>query len=295
MMFGTKHVFQYLVCNDCASLTLQNIPENLGDYYPNDYYSFVEEKQNGFKNWVKFKVEEYSLGKNSFLGSLFSIFFGLDANFKAIEKCNPNKETTKILDVGCGGGILLHKLRKQGFTKLYGVDPYIANDIITKDIVIKKASLTDLLVDDEKYDVIMMSHVLEHMESPNQQLQEVQQLLNENGRLIIRVPISSSHAFEKFRNNWFQIDAPRHLFIPSLRGMNRLSVNQNLRVQDVFFDSMAIQFTASQNYAKGIPLKDQANLPLFKRFSPKRLYYSFVSRKLNKLQKGDQATFIFSK
>lgn len=295
MMFGTKHIFQYISCKHCGSLTLQNIPENLGDYYPDDYYSFADETQKGFRKWVKLKIEQYSLERRGVFGFLLSSLFGQDSNFRAIRACNPDKQNTQVLDIGCGGGFLLKKLSQHGFTNLEGIDPYVSEDIVTKTITIRKASVGDIVRQDKRYDVIILSHVLEHMENPNRQIQDIKSLLSETGRLIIRVPISSSHVFKKYKSNWFQIDAPRHLFIPSLKGMNLLSDRQNLIMKEVFFDSMSIQFTASENYAKNIPLKDQSNLPFFKRFSPKRIYYSIISRKLNRLQKGDQATFVLSK
>ncbi|MHA7059253.1 class I SAM-dependent methyltransferase [Aquimarina sp. M1] len=295
MMFGTKHVFQYLLCKNCNSLTLQNIPENLGNYYPENYYSFAEESRKGLKGWIKNQTDAYSLGQGNILGLILSGFFVIDSNLKAIKLCNPDKEKTAILDIGCGGGALLKKLQKYGFKKLNGIDPYLDQDIISESISIKKVSIDQLLEDRKKYDVVIMSHVLEHLDDPNQHLQKVKSLLADHGKLIIRVPISSSAAFEKYANHWFQIDAPRHLFIPSLKGMYLLGEQQNLKVKNSFFDSMSIQFTASINYSNDISLKEQENLTVFERLSPKRLYYSLLSKKLNKQQKGDQATFIFIK
>src|SRR6266508_5024812 len=40
MMFGTKETFEYFQCGDCGCLQIRNIPANLEDYYPPEYYSF---------------------------------------------------------------------------------------------------------------------------------------------------------------------------------------------------------------------------------------------------------------
>ncbi|HAS57379.1 MAG TPA: hypothetical protein DCS64_02545 [Algoriphagus sp.] len=40
-MFGAGDSFSYLECLDCLSLQIDQIPENLSDYYSGSYYSFV--------------------------------------------------------------------------------------------------------------------------------------------------------------------------------------------------------------------------------------------------------------
>ena len=48
-------------------------------------------------------------------------------------------------------------------------------------------------------------------------------LLNKDGVLLVRVPLSSSWAWEHYRENWVQLDAPRHLYLHSVKSMEVLA------------------------------------------------------------------------
>ncbi|MEO6998309.1 MAG: hypothetical protein ABI112_09525, partial [Terracoccus sp.] len=39
MMFGLDSRFTYVVCGDCGTLRLDDVPADLAPYYPTDYYS----------------------------------------------------------------------------------------------------------------------------------------------------------------------------------------------------------------------------------------------------------------
>lgn len=294
MMFGTNEAFEYMICSTCVSLSLSEVPKNLEDYYPENYYSFSNVNQNKLISSIKHQKDKHSLGEKNIIGYIFNLIFSEDSNLKAINYCNKAKSSAEILDIGSGGGVLLKKLCKHGYKKLYGIDPYLEKDKIEDGVVLRKKKVSDLVKEKRKYDIVILSHVLEHLQNPYKNLSIIINKIRKGGKLIIRVPISSSKAFEKFHENWFQIDAPRHLFVPSLKGVYIMANNLNLSCDYFFFDSTQAQFKVSHNYIKGIPLINQINTPLWKRISIKNLFYSLKSRILNKKSQGDQATFVFS-
>lgn len=291
MMFGTRDSFNYRVCRHCGSLTIDDPPKNLNTYYPNNYYSHKKAKKSSKLKLLLQKVKDcHSLNKKTVLGHFLNLIFSEDSNMKAIGLCISNNKNPKILDIGSGTGHFLNKMDKCGFTKLYGIDPYLQQNIKIGNIKLKKAHIVDCVKSNKKYDIVMLSHVLEHLENPSQELENTKKLLNENGKIIIRIPISSSRAFEVFEKNWFQIDAPRHFFVPSLEGILALARTHNLKTDHFYFDSNDTQFVVSKKYSKGIPLINQSNPTIWN-----KIYYSIIAKKLNKSNKGDQATFIFSK
>lgn len=55
-----------------------------------------------------------------------------------------------------------------------------------------------------------------------------------------------SHAWNHYREHWFQLDAPRHFYLHSLRSMQILCEKSDLRIDRVVYDSRESQFWASE-------------------------------------------------
>ncbi|HMP98815.1 MAG TPA: class I SAM-dependent methyltransferase, partial [Cyclobacteriaceae bacterium] len=160
---------------------------------------------------------------------------------------------------------------------------------------IYKKELKDL---DTKYDLIMFNHAFEHMHDHKNILQRVNQLLNDNGRVIIRVPVVN-YAWEKYSTNWVQLDAPRHICVFSEKAITLLAKESDLEIEKIIYDSTAFQFWGSEQYKQNIPLRDPrsyAENPARSIFSTKQIIeYSKQAEKLNQEGKGDQACFILRK
>ena len=57
MMYGTRDEFDYHQCHDCACLQISKIPEDIGKYYPENYYSFgINHKR---KHWLRDMTRKY--------------------------------------------------------------------------------------------------------------------------------------------------------------------------------------------------------------------------------------------
>ncbi len=101
------------------------------------------------------------------------------ANFNSVlleevKKINPDS----ILDVGCGEGFTLEKIRKAGIgKKLEGVDFLDrAIELGKKEhpkLTLKQGSIFDLKYKDNSFDLIICSEVLEHIDDPEKGLQEL--------------------------------------------------------------------------------------------------------------------------
>ena len=71
---------------------------------------------------------------------------------------------------------------------------------------------------------------------------EVSRLLAPTGVAVLRIPTASSFAWEKFRTDWVQLDAPRHFFIRSVESMEKLLELSELELYKVVYDSTAFEF-----------------------------------------------------
>lgn len=302
MFYGTQEEFIYTECESCRTLQIQEIPDNLSQYYPPDYLGNkpekVEQHDNPLPSLLRAFLREQRLryvlnGKNLFgklINALGKDYFPYDWDWFRVARVAPD---SRILDVGCGPGLLLEALKNQGFVNIYGVDPF--QKWVLPSVKIYQCALSEMK---GVYDFIMLHHSFEHMPNPLEALIQIKGLCAPNGRILIRIPVANCHAWQEYGINWFQIDAPRHLVIPSIRGMEILADRVGLRLQKIVFDSDENQFCCSEQYKLGISLKDPRS-SYQKKFENDLFTHaemeSFIQRsvELNERGQGDQACFYF--
>ena len=136
-----------------------------------------------------------------------------------IDRQSENTEgNIRILDMGCGDGVLLYLLSKKirnPDIELYGVD---LSDVAVKTAInkferkgvknkffFKAEGVYNTSFDEGMFDIIISSDVIEHLNEPDTFLKEVKRLLKSNGFLVIGTPIKytenpldSMHVYEFF-------------------------------------------------------------------------------------------------
>lgn len=95
------------------------------------------------------------------------------------------------------------------------------------------------------------------------------------------------------KENWVQLDSPRHLYLHSIKSMGVLAQKHGCRLQVVHFDSTRFQFTGSERYRRDITLFEKEEDDVFS--AQEIRDYSLKADKLNSEGTGDQACFIFRK
>jgi 2-polyprenyl-3-methyl-5-hydroxy-6-metoxy-1,4-benzoquinol methylase len=97
----------------------------------------------------------------------------------------------KIVDIGCAIGGLLEQLRNQGFINLTGIDPSISCVEITqseKNCNCYHSSLFNIEEKFGKYDLVILSHVWEHILDLNIAIKSIEKILKPNGYIYIECP-----------------------------------------------------------------------------------------------------------
>lgn len=295
MMFGTRDLFAYIRCPSCGCLQIAEIPKDMSRYYPSEYYSFnmpVSEVPS-VKSFLKKKRDRYAVSGRGFSGKMLNIFFPPDL----IKLYTGMPFNYKILDVGCGTGMLIWRLKEAGFSNVTGIDPF--NSVVIKyknGLIIENKALSDI---NGSWDLITWHHSFEHVADPLKELVKTSYLLSENGRCIIRTPVIDSWAWENYKTDWVQIDAPRHFYLHSVKSMETLAEKTGLSVEKVEYDSTAFQFWGSEQYRKDMSLNDERSYyvkPRRSEFNKKAiLQYKRKAKNLNIQGRGDQAIFFFQK
>ena len=288
MMFGLRTEFEYFQCPRCRCLQIGVIPDDLGKYYPDNYYSMhTKLPAPGPLGRALWRVEgraRLSLGN---FGSgrrrrIFNWMRGTNTNFGA-----------SILDVGCGRGKLLHELRLFGFEHLTGADPFVSGELrYDSGVVVHKCELSEL---EQRFDLIMMHHTFEHVPDPRATLAAARERLNPGKFLLLRVPVVDCFAWQKYGVNWFALDAPRHLYLHTPASMRLLAELEGFTLANVEWDSGAHQFWGSEQYSRDIPHRspssheDNPKGSIFTRGELRE--YERKSRELNRVAQGDSACF----
>jgi 2-polyprenyl-3-methyl-5-hydroxy-6-metoxy-1,4-benzoquinol methylase len=125
------------------------------------------------------------------------------------EKTLPEKPPA-VLDIGCGRGQLLRAFQSQGAHVLGLERKEFPTNEAPGDIV-RVGSISDAEYNDRQFDIIILWHVLEHLQEHEKLLDELSDHQNKNGILIIAVPNFSSLQRRLFSKHWFHLDLPRHL------------------------------------------------------------------------------------
>ncbi len=297
MMFGFEDQFEYIECSECGCLQIMQLPADLSKYYPAEYYSFSTLKEHGaLKRFFKRRRAAYALGKGNFIGRLAAGRYGIPPMVNWIKRAGVDLNDP-VLDVGCGNGALLLEMSASGFSNLTGVDPYIERDLHYKSGVrVLKRTLQEL---DDSWDLIMLHHSFEHVLQPLQTLRDIHRILNHGRYALIRIPVAGSEVWRMYGADWVQLDAPRHLFLHTRKSVEIMAVEVGFAVSDIVYDSTAFQFWGSEQYRRGIPLRDNRSYAV----DPQRSIFTQAdirafeadARSLNEKEKGDQACFYLRK
>jgi len=98
------------------------------------------------------------------------------------------------LDIGCGMGVFLNKLREKG-AAVKGFDPrkkLISYGKERWNLPIFTADIGSYLFGENQFDLISLSHVLEHLRDPIGRIRQIIMCLKKGGYLFIEVPNNNS-------------------------------------------------------------------------------------------------------
>ena len=212
------------------------IKSTIGNYYKSENYISHNSTKKGLINKVyhlvrnyQFKIKESSIEKT---------------------KISTGK---KVLDVGCGTGNFVSYLNLHGWDA-EGVETDEKAREIAKVSNIKVHKNLNV-VGSNKYDVITMWHVLEHIYNLNDYMQKLRGLLKKDGLLVIAVPNSNSYDANIYKENWYAYDAPIHVSHFRKSNMKILAEKNNFKLtktQRLFFDAFYISMLSSKKSSKPI-------------------------------------------
>ncbi len=194
----TARSFAILRCGQCGLMRLDPQPEpaESRQYHPENYWFAPDQTTAGHleEAYRRLVLRDHARFVERALGDC-----GVDG---------------PVLDVGCGGGLLLAMMRERGF-EVVGLDNSASAAAIAWSRqrvpavcgVLERAPLRA-----GGFAVITMFHVLEHVHDPRAYIAAAHHLLAPGGRLIAQTPNVACWQARLLGRNWSGLDVPRHLF-----------------------------------------------------------------------------------
>ena len=149
-----------------------------------------------------------------------------------------------LCDIGCGDGSHLKRFAEAGF-KVVGIEPdAVAREFagIFGDVFDGTAEALPPSVLSSRFDVVLMSHVLDACMDPHAALRSAVSILADDGTLVIEVPNCASLGFRTYGANWPWVDVPRHLTFFTEASLRRLLEAAGLRTNGVYYLGYTRQF-----------------------------------------------------
>jgi 2-polyprenyl-3-methyl-5-hydroxy-6-metoxy-1,4-benzoquinol methylase len=184
----SSDIFHYYRCRSCDLIFLSPIPDDLGKYYPNNYYPIP--------------------------ASIDDLAKAADSERYKIEIVRQFVSEGKLLEIGPAYGSFLYLAKQAGFE----VDAIEMDSNCCKFIsetiganAIQNDDPSEALKITGSYNVIALWHVIEHLPDPWKTLQMLSINLQPGGILILAAPNPNAFQFRVLGRFWPHVDAPRHL------------------------------------------------------------------------------------
>jgi SAM-dependent methyltransferase len=158
-----------------------------------------------------------------------------DAGFEEIEAAlaRGNAAAPKVLDIGCATGALLEKLRDRGWA-CAGVEispsaEYARNE---RGLDVRQTSLEKARFPDASFDLVLASHLIEHLNDPAAFVREACRVLAPGGYFLVTTPNIAGFQARLFQSRWRSAIFD-HLYLFSVKTLSALLRQSGFAVERV--------------------------------------------------------------
>jgi 2-polyprenyl-3-methyl-5-hydroxy-6-metoxy-1,4-benzoquinol methylase len=210
-LFNNK-TFQYIECTQCGLVYVNPLPDadDLIKMYPVEYQGALVTKAGGFYD------------------SLF-------------EKIKATGHYSTLLDYGCGGGRFVAEAIEKGY-KVTGTEynPDLVKNLQEAFRDAQFMTIEDFFKNDNTFDIIFLSNVLEHLTNPKEIMQLLKNRLNPQGIFVLEGPVENNFNLTKYvRKSLFFLR--KNLLNKKAAHVPTHILYSNKKNQEDFFKSLGLQ------------------------------------------------------
>lgn len=227
--------FEIVQCGSCSLRFTQDVPgpASIAPYYKSEDYISHSNTAKGFINGLYHAVRKRTLERKR---KLVTRTTGLSKG--------------RFLDVGSGTGAFVANMQDHGWDAT-GLEPDAhARKVASDSFGVQLKNIDQFYhLPANSFNAITLWHVLEHVHELHSYIQQLKNLLTDNGRLFIAVPNYTSHDAEVYRGDWAAYDVPRHLYHFSPASIRVLMERNGLKVTEykpMWYDSFYISLLSSR-------------------------------------------------
>ncbi len=245
--------YNYLRCVGCGLVMRAELPtlEQIAGLYPEDYLSTIDTWQRNLDKPVNRLAIKYRYGVDSGARSRVARVILRVFSARIMNGIREPHGANRLLDVGCGSGQLLAVYRALGW-RVCGIEisPAACAACRGKGLQVHQGTVFDCSFDAQQFDMILLSHVIEHVVDPVAVLTRVAEFLAPDGKIIVTTPNMRGIGFPLYKSCWFPLDAPRHLFLFDPYTIRLLAQRAGLTIAHVATPSSPQMLCESRHYAR---------------------------------------------
>lgn len=189
---GSKNNFDIFVCVRCESIFTSNLP---AENETEDYDAYYTDANLSVPDFISDRVREI------------------------VGQFDGYRETNRFLDIGFGSGTILNEAKNQTW-EVFGTEVSETAFDHGKRLGhrVFHGTLSEAGFEDNFFDVVTASEILEHLPDPEQELREVARILRPGGLFWATTPSAKSLSFRLMKQNWTIISPPEHTQLYSKAG-----------------------------------------------------------------------------
>jgi 2-polyprenyl-3-methyl-5-hydroxy-6-metoxy-1,4-benzoquinol methylase len=292
LMFNKFERYDYYRCQNCEFIFQHPLPSpaTIASFYPDNYDVYEEETRIKNISVVRKAILKKYYGYKHLDVPAYLMFISplLKLLYKQHEIAYINNGY--LLDIGCGNGRFLEGMKSLGW-QVKGVEFNAhAVEVCQKSLLdVHHGDLKSANFPSTSFDIVNISHVIEHVPNTLEFIAEVARITKPNGQVFIKTPNNDALGRSFFATNWYANEVPRHLYLFSKKNLAQLAHTHDFGVSHIETSSTAKIILNSYDYVVKNHGKASKRVK-WKRFIAK--IYVFFARRT---QRGDEIAVTFIK